>query len=188
MKISKIPGLGNHGHYIDDVDFTSTNISSFLETIDDSTSNIKGHFSLAKKSDPLVYTLFAITGLHTKSGSYYKVPVSYLSGDTSITDETDAVLTFQRTGDKGDTGLTGATGATGIQGASGATGTQGASGASGHQGASGATGNIAPWIVVTTSSNVYNGQQIIADTTGGSFSLTLPSSPSLGNTIVLQDG
>ena len=115
-------------------------------------------------------------------------PVSYLSGDTSITDETDAVLTFQRTGDKGDTGLTGATGATGIQGASGATGTQGASGASGHQGASGATGNIAPWIVVTTSSNVYNGQQIIADTTGGSFSLTLPSSPSLGNTIVLQDG
>jgi hypothetical protein len=137
--------------YINETDANSLLSTSFLETIDDSTSNIKGHFSVADKADPLVYTLFTITGAHTKSGSYYKVPVGYVSGDTTMTDETAVVVTFQRTGDKGDTGLTGATGvagtdgATGIQGASGvgATGSQGiqgASGSTGPQGSQGASG------------------------------------------------
>ena len=132
--------------YINETDANSLTSTSFLETIDDSTSNIKGHFSVAKKTDPLVYTLFTITGAHTKSGSYYKVPVGYVSGDTTMTDETAVVVTFQRTGDKGDTGLTGATGATGPQGAAGATGaagTNGTNGATGPQGASGPGANQA---------------------------------------------
>jgi hypothetical protein len=132
--------------YINETDANSLTSTSFLETIDDSTSNIKGHFSVAKKTDPLVYTLFTITGAHTKSGSYYKVPVGYVSGDTTMTDETTVVVTFQRTGDKGDTGLTGATGVAGTNGATGATGIQGASGvgATGSQGIQGASGSTGP--------------------------------------------
>ena len=128
--------------YINETDTNSLTATSFLETIDDSSSNIKGHFSVAKKTDPLVYTLFAITGTHTKSGNYYKVPVSYLSGDTTLTDELNVVVTFQRTGDKGDTGLTGATGIQGIQGASGATGAGIINAYWSVVGASGATGAL----------------------------------------------
>ena len=132
--------------YINETDFNSLAATSFLETIDDSTSNIKGHFSIADKTDPLVYSLFTITGAHTKSGSYYKIPVGYVSGDTTITDETNTILTFQRTGDKGDTGLTGATGVAGATGNTGATGIQGASGvgATGAQGIQGASGSTGP--------------------------------------------
>ena len=132
--------------YINETDYLADVATSFLETIDDSTSGIKGHFSMAKKTDDTKYTLFAITGAHTKSGSYYKVPVGYLSGDTTHTDEEEVILTFQRTGDKGDTGLTGATGSAGVNGATGtsgtngATGVQGASGSAGVQGATGSAG------------------------------------------------
>ena len=127
--------------YINETDYLSTTATSFLETIDDSTSNVKGHFSMAKKTDDTKYTLFAITGAHTKTGSYYKVPVSYLSGDTTHTDEEEVILTFQRTGDKGDTGLTGATGSAGTNGATGSAGTNGATGASGVNGATGTAGS-----------------------------------------------
>jgi hypothetical protein len=127
--------------YINETDFNSLAATSFIETIDDSTSNIKGHFSIADKTDPLVYSLFTITGTHTKSGSYYKIPVGYVSGDTTITDETAVVLTFQRTGDKGDTGLTGATGVAGTNGTNGATGSAGTNGATGVTGATGTAGS-----------------------------------------------
>ena len=161
--------------YINETDYLSTAATSFLETIDDSTSSIKGHFSMAKKTDDTKYTLFAITGAHTKTGSYYKVPVSYLSGDTTHVDEEENILTFARTGDKGDTGLTGATGSQGVQGASGvgatgaagsngtngATGITGASGSQGIQGSSGAAGTNG-----TNGSNGTNGATGTAGSNG----------------------
>jgi len=191
--------------YINETDYLSTIATSFLETIDDSSSNIKGHFSMAKKTDATKYTLFAIVGLHTKSGSYYKVPVSYLSGDTTHTDEEETILTFQRTGDKGDTGNTGATGATGFQGASGATGYTGSTGATGFQGASGATGidgatgytgatgatgpyGVNVWTVLTSNTTVTSPAQVFANTSGGSFTITLPATPSIGDIVSIADG
>ena len=41
-----------------------TDIQSFLETIDDSTSQIKGTFKLTSKDNPEVYAFFNITGAH----------------------------------------------------------------------------------------------------------------------------
>jgi len=184
--------------YINETDANSLTATSFLETIDDSSSNIKGHFSVAKKTDPLVYTLFAITDTHTKSGSYYKIPVGYLSGDTTLADELNVIVTFQRTGDKGDTGNSGATGpqgASGLQGLIGATGygATGAHGATGHTGATGIgatgpSGQLAAWSIVTAATGILNKEQFIVNTSSGGFSISLPASPSLGHTVVLQDG
>lgn len=84
----------------------------------------------------------------------------------------------------GLTGATGPTGATGIQGASGATGTQGASGA----GAPGATGALANWQRKTANYTAVAKDYIIADTVGGTWTLTLPASPSVGDSITLADG
>lgn len=141
--------------YIHHADNNSIDATAFLNTIDDSTSAIRGHFSIMDRANEAIYSMFAITGAHTHHTDYYEVPVSYISGSTSLTDELDAVITFARTGDKGDQGLTGATGVqgasgstgltgatgAGIQGASGSTGLTGATGAQGIQGASGAAGS-----------------------------------------------
>jgi hypothetical protein len=126
--------------YIDTTDAVATDVTAFLITIDDSTSAIKGHFSVSDRiNSDTVYALFAITNDITIHTGYIEVPVSYLSGDTSIDDEFEVVITFARTGDRGDLGPVGTTGPQGIQGASGATGI-GSTGATGYQGASGATG------------------------------------------------
>jgi hypothetical protein len=129
--------------YIDTIDAASTDVTAFLITIDDSTSAIKGHFSVSDRiNSDSVYALFAITNNITIHTGYIEVPVSYLSGDTSINDEFEVIITFARTGDRGDLGPVGATGPQGELGASGSTGLTGATGATGYQGASGATGVV----------------------------------------------
>ena len=119
--------------YINHTDHNSVVATSFLQTIDDSTSGIKGHFSVMDEVNEAVYTMFAITGYHTESGNYFKVPVSYVSGSTSLTDELDVIITFARTGDKGDTGYTGSIGATGYTGSKGDQGNTGYTGSQGDQ-------------------------------------------------------
>jgi hypothetical protein len=131
--------------YIDDVDLDSNDIHSFLQTIDDSTSTIKGHFKISKQSDPSVFFLYAINSLVDDS-SHFNVNCTYLAGSGTLTDEDDVYITFARTGDAGDKGNTGATGAQGNTGATGPTGdngtigVDGATGATGNTGATGATG------------------------------------------------
>ena len=83
------------------------------------------------------------------------------------------------------TGLIGATGATGPIGSTGAAGPQGTTGATGP---TGATGILTPWQVLTSNTQLTSGAQYIANTAGGSFTVTLPSSPSLGNSVVITDG
>lgn len=96
--------------YIDPVDLASDDVSAYLETIDDSTSAIKGHFRIEAVSDSGEFVYYAITGAHTLVSTYYKVPVSYLTGSSpSWADGTDVIITFVRTGDKGDTGDIGIT-------------------------------------------------------------------------------
>jgi len=100
--------------YIDPIDLASADVSAYLETIDDSTSAVKGHFRVEAISDSAQFVYYAITGAHTFASTYYKVPVSYLTGSSpSWANGTDVIITFVRTGDKGDTGVTGPTGATG---------------------------------------------------------------------------
>ncbi len=72
-----------------------------------------------------------------------------------------------------NTNLVGATGPTGVTGATGPTG---------------ATGAAAPWTRVTSNYTATSNQQIIADTSTGAFTITLPSSPSTGNVVKITDG
>jgi collagen type VII alpha len=77
---------------------------------------------------------------------------------------------------------------TNLVGATGVTGLQGATGPTGPTGASGATGVIAPWVYITSNTAAVANSQYIANTVGGSFTLTLPATPTLGTTVIVTDG
>ena len=127
--------------FIDDQDFDGTDIQSYLRTIDDSTSGIKGHFKVSNLSNPDDFAMFAITGSITEATGYFKVPCSYVSGSaTSFSGGEDLTITFARTGDKGDTGIQGLQGLQGNQGVQGLQGLQGNQGVQGLQGLQGNQG------------------------------------------------
>jgi hypothetical protein len=127
--------------FIDYVDLASANSYSFLQTIDDSTSSIKGHFTIREVSNSLNYALFAIVGTHSEDVDHFDIPVTYVSGVTSFTNGTNTIITFARTGDIGDTGYVGSTGFVGSQGQTGYDGSQGVDGYTGSKGNDGFTGS-----------------------------------------------
>ena len=163
--------------YIDDEDDGGNDIQAFLRTIDDSTSTIKGHVRISNRLNAADFTLFTISGTNTEATGYHKVSVSYVSGATSFSTGEDIIVTFARTGTKGDTGATGAQGATGATGAQGATGPSGPTGA---QGATGADSSVAG----PTGPTGAQGAQGASGAGGGSnvtISTTAPSSPDAGD-------
>jgi hypothetical protein len=133
--------------FIDDTDDNATDVQSFLRTIDDSTSPLKGHFRISNKADSSDFAIFTITATNEEPG-YFEVSVSYVSGSaTAFSNGEDVIITFARTGDigpQGPTGATGDTGPTGPQGEVGPTGPQGETGDTGPTGATGDTGPTGP--------------------------------------------
>ena len=125
--------------YIDNRDDNFIDISTFLATIDDSTSPIKGHFKITKVGSPEIFHLYTISSA-TPIGGYFNVACVHVDGNGGLTDGDDITVTFARTGDAGATGATGPQGVQGVQGTQGDTGIQGTTGA----GAQGATGAIGP--------------------------------------------
>ena len=121
-------------------DALAVSIYNFLQTIDDSTSNIKGHFTVTKKTDTNNYGMFAITGYHNEHVDHFDVPIAFVSGAPSFTNDLEIIATFARTGDKGDDGAQGTQGIQGIQGIQGVQGTQGTQGTQGIQGEQGIQG------------------------------------------------
>jgi hypothetical protein len=73
-------------------------------------------------------------------------------------------------------------------GSQGRQGTQGLS----NQGTQGVSGSFSgTWIRKTTADPAYtanSGDQIIADTSGGTFTITLPATPSTGSHVLIADG
>jgi len=69
-----------------------------------------------------------------------------------------------------------------VGGGGGGGGTQGAAGPQG------AAGIFSPWTKITSNTAAVTGNRFIADTTGGSFVVTLPATPSVGHYVVITDG
>jgi hypothetical protein len=98
--------------YIDASDDAATDLSTFLNTIDDSTSTIKGHFRVSQKLDTSVFKLYTISSLTDNTG-WFTVNCSYVSGNGTLSNSDDVLITFARTGDVGAQGTQGTTGAQG---------------------------------------------------------------------------
>ena len=148
--------------YINDDDDNGTDISSYLATIDDSTSTLKGHFRVTNKSNSDDFAIFTITGsivdAPNAQGAYYAVPCTHISGATSFSNNEDVLITFARTGDKGSDGAQGHQGYQGNQGYQGKQGATG-TGAQGHQGKQGAQGEQGAGGVGTQGSQGKQGHQ-----------------------------
>ena len=54
--------------YVDITDDDGTSIQSFLETIDSSTSAVKGHVRIANRTDATQFLLFSISDLTDQTG------------------------------------------------------------------------------------------------------------------------
>jgi hypothetical protein len=126
-----------------DTDRFNTNISSFIQTIDDSTSDIKGYIKLTEEGNPSNFTIFAVIDEHYIHDDHFHIPVSYVSGATSTPlDDTNVIVSFIVNGDKGDIGFTGSQGTIGFTGSQGDIGYTGSQGPAGEGGAAGSAGEV----------------------------------------------
>jgi len=89
-------------------------------------------------------------------------------------------------GIQGIQGITGDTGE-GTQGIQGFDGTQGAQGLQGIQGITGSKG-VLNWSTQTSNYTASRNEGVISNTSGGSFTVTLPDSPLAGDIVVIADG
>jgi hypothetical protein len=160
--------------YVSNTDKISASQFDWIGSWDDSTSATRAHIIISGESESKNY-VFAINGSVTSASGYYKVPVAYVSGSTSIpTNNSNMLFVVTRSGNQGATGATGATGAQGEQGIQGPTGATGATGATGPQGATGDTGPQGP--------TGAQGQAGASVTLKGSVAAVV-NLPSTGNTI-----
>ncbi len=128
--------------YIHNTDDANANLDAYLTTIDDSTSQLKGHVRISNKADSNDFAIFSITGISTNNTTYFTVPVAFVSGTaTGFNNLEDIIVTFARTGDKGDIGFTGSQGFIGFTGSQGDTGYTGSQGVTGFTGSVGFTGS-----------------------------------------------
>jgi hypothetical protein len=119
--------------YLSFIDSNSSNVYAAIQTIDNSTSSIKGTFRVGKATNTASYAFFQIIGSHTHDADHFNIPIAFVSSSAgfSLTDEDDLYVTIARVGDVGDTGPTGPTGPAGANGETGPTGPTGATGAAG---------------------------------------------------------
>jgi hypothetical protein len=132
--------------YIDDASDNSIDIQTYLRTIDESTSGIKGNFRISELSNVDAYVFYAINDVVEDDG-YFAISCGKISNTIeTLPNNTPIVITFARVGDKGDTGQTGAPGVQGSQGVQGAigTGTQGPVGIQGPPGTGSGSGAQGP--------------------------------------------
>ena len=128
-----------------------------------------------------------IQGIIGATGSQGIQGVSGATGSQGIQGITGATGSQGITGSTGIQGAVGTTGSQGIQGVTGS-GTQGIQGTTGIQGYTGSDGLSYDWSKVTSSYTASSHESLIADTSAGPFTITLPATPLTGDSVVLYDG
>lgn len=90
-----------------------TDVTAWLDSLDDSTSTVKSILRLFSAADPTKWIEYALTAVTTATG-YRKLTVAYLSGPGGLSASAgDTRVAASRTGDAGAAGPTGLTGADG---------------------------------------------------------------------------
>ena len=92
--------------YVDDSDGT-TDISAWVQSWDDATSgSTKGYITIAGNPNPASpMVIFKVTGAVTDASGYTKVPVSYVAGSTSMSNNAEISIAFSPSGDSDYAGL-----------------------------------------------------------------------------------
>jgi hypothetical protein len=102
-------------------------------------------------------------------------------GFTGSRGETGFTGSIGFTGSQGETGFTGSVGFTGSQGETGFTGSVGFTGSQGIQGVGG------EWVLVNSNYTASSADMLICDSSGGTFTITMPFEPAAGDYVKLAD-
>ncbi len=81
---------------------TSPDISKFIKTLGDSTSNVKGLLTIKKAGSPETFAVLAITGAVVDNDTWLQIPVTHITGNGVFDLSDDIYISFTKTGDKGD--------------------------------------------------------------------------------------
>lgn len=177
--------------YVNKVDAFSVSNQNYISTWDDSTNPAKGYLFISTELS--TFGLFSVNSV-TDNTTYMTVSVTYITGASEAYVARDYNLIFSRTGDlgyigsRGFTGSKGDIGYTGSRGVTGFVGSRGSQGFTGSRGFTGSQGALKTWGVPKTSNySAVDGDRFIANTSGGSFTVTLPT-PTEGAYLQIADG
>jgi hypothetical protein len=90
--------------YVDLQDANGRDVTAYLDSLDDSTSTVKGYITLRRRTDPTAFALFQLTAASSPAGYRDFTVVHVNSGGSFVTTAADIFLQFSRTGDKGADG------------------------------------------------------------------------------------
>lgn len=83
------------------LDTGTPDVSDFIATWDDSTSTTKAHLTIRKRGTPATFAVFTIGGTITDNTTWLQIPVTYIDGNGTISNNDDLYVQFSRTGDAG---------------------------------------------------------------------------------------
>lgn len=92
--------------YISTTDSSSASQTAWLDSLDDSTSTIKGVLQVTKTDAPSNFVLFNVTAVTTATG-YRKLTVAHVTSGGSFAASDGVTLIFSRSGDAGSAGASG---------------------------------------------------------------------------------
>jgi hypothetical protein len=87
--------------YIDNTDATGATITTWLDSLDDSDSSIRGYLRFQEATDPANYAEFGVNGAVVDSTGYRTIPVTAISSSGSWSNGDTLVATFYRSGSAG---------------------------------------------------------------------------------------
>lgn len=90
--------------FIDNTDSGGNTVTTWLDSLDDSTATVRGVLRFEKQDDPTIYREFQVTGSVTDGTGYRKISVTPLVSGGSWTNGIAINATFYRTGNAGTDG------------------------------------------------------------------------------------
>lgn len=91
--------------FADNLDDGGNNVSSLLDSFDDSTNTpVRGTIKISKRGSESVYAIYSVTGAVTDGTGYRKIPVTHVVSSGSFSASDVLSLLFSRAGNKGSDG------------------------------------------------------------------------------------
>ena len=89
--------------YVDDLDALGTDVSAWLQSFDDVTGNTtnRGRIRIHKAGTLAVWAVYKVNAAVTNASGYTKIPIVYIDGAGSFTDEDSIYLSFTASGEDG---------------------------------------------------------------------------------------
>jgi hypothetical protein len=89
--------------YVDDLDALGTDASAWLQSFDDVTGNAtnRGRIRIHKAGTLAIWAVYKVNAAVTNASGYTKIPLVYIDGAGSFTDEDSIYLSFTASGEDG---------------------------------------------------------------------------------------